>query len=70
MIDAEVIARIRHLHHAEGWPVGTIATQLGLHHETVERALEERPLVLRLPRWVPQPRSVPVLPSGRRRLGA
>jgi transposase len=43
VIDAEVIARIRHLHHAEGWPVGTIATQLGLHHETVERALEERP---------------------------
>jgi transposase len=36
------VARIRHLHHAEGWPVGTIAAQLGLHHQTVERALEER----------------------------
>jgi transposase len=36
------VARIRHLHHAEGWPVGTIAAQLGLHHETVERALKEQ----------------------------
>ena len=43
MIDAETVARIRHLHHAEGWLVGTIAAQLGLHHETVERALEEQP---------------------------
>lgn len=43
MIDAETVARIRHLRHAEGWPVGTIAVQLGLHHETVERALKEEP---------------------------
>lgn len=43
MIDAETVARIRHLHHAEGWLVGTIAAQLGLHHETVERALKEQP---------------------------
>lgn len=43
MIDAETLARIRHLHHAEGWPVGTIAAQLGLHHQTVERALAEQP---------------------------
>lgn len=42
MIDAETVARIRHLHHGEGWPVGTIAAQLGLHHETVERALSEQ----------------------------
>ena len=41
MIDLETVARIRHLHHAELWPVGTIAGELGLHHETVERALEE-----------------------------
>ncbi|MGH9883964.1 MAG: IS21 family transposase [bacterium] len=33
------MARIRHLHHAEHWPVGTIAAELGLHHETVERAI-------------------------------
>lgn len=41
MIDLETVARIRHLHHAEHWPVGTIATELGVHHETVERALRE-----------------------------
>jgi hypothetical protein len=41
VIDLETVARIRHLHHAELWPVGTIAGELGLHHETVERALEE-----------------------------
>jgi transposase len=43
VIDLETVARIRHLHHAEHWPVGTIATELGLHHETVERALAEHP---------------------------
>ena len=42
MIDLEVVARIRHLHHSEQWPVGTIAVELGLHHETVERALREQ----------------------------
>ena len=41
MIDLETVIRIRHLHHGERWPVGTIATELGLHHETVERALVE-----------------------------
>lgn len=41
MIDLETVTRIRQLHHAEHWPVGTIATELGLHHETVERALLE-----------------------------
>ena len=41
MIDLDTVTRIRHLHHAEGWPVGTIAAELGLHHETVERALKE-----------------------------
>lgn len=43
MIDLETVARIRQLHHAERWPVGTIAAELGLHHETVERALSEQP---------------------------
>lgn len=43
MIDLETVARIRQLHHAERWPVGTIAAELGLHHETVERALDEQP---------------------------
>jgi transposase len=41
VIDLETVTRIRHLHHAEHWPVGTIATELGLHHDTVERALKE-----------------------------
>jgi transposase len=42
VIDLETVTRIRHLHHAERWPVGTIATELGLHHETVARALAEQ----------------------------
>ncbi|HKM53199.1 MAG TPA: IS21 family transposase [Isosphaeraceae bacterium] len=41
MIDLETVNRIRHLHHAEHWTVGTIAADLGLHHETVEDALRE-----------------------------
>ena len=41
MIDLETVTRIRQLHHGEQWPVGTIATELGLHHETVEGALKE-----------------------------
>ena len=41
MIDAATVAQILRLSHAERWPVGTIATQLGLHHDTVERVLEE-----------------------------
>lgn len=40
MIAEEVKVRIRRLHFAEGWPVGTIAAQLGVHHETVQRTLE------------------------------
>jgi len=35
----EVVTRIRRLHFAEHWTVGTIATQLGVHHEAVERAI-------------------------------
>jgi len=41
VIDVEVVARIRHLYYAEHWRVGTIAQELGLHHETVQRALSE-----------------------------
>ncbi|KAB2892780.1 MAG: IS21 family transposase [Kofleriaceae bacterium] len=40
MIDAALFARIRRLFFAEHWKVGTIATELGVHHETVERAVE------------------------------
>jgi transposase len=39
VIDVEVVGRIRRLYYAEHWRVGTIARELGLHHETVQRAL-------------------------------
>ena len=38
-VTAEESAAILRLHHAEQWPVGTIATQMGRHHDTVERVL-------------------------------
>jgi transposase len=38
-VSAEESATILRLHHAEDWPVGTIATQLERHHDTVERVL-------------------------------
>lgn len=40
MITAEQHARIRRLFHAEHWKVGTISIELGLHPDTVKRALE------------------------------
>lgn len=40
MISAEQRARIRRLFFGEHWKVGTIVTQLGLHRDTVERAIE------------------------------
>jgi len=39
VIERELVARIRQLFYGEHWKVGTIASSLGLHHETVERAL-------------------------------
>ncbi len=39
MIPRELVARIRQLFYAEHWKVGTIATELALHRETVRRAL-------------------------------
>jgi transposase len=39
MISDERQAEILRLHYAEKWRVGTIATQLGIHHSTVERVL-------------------------------
>jgi transposase len=41
VIPKDLEAKIRRLFHAEGWPVGTIARQLGLHHSTVHRALRD-----------------------------
>ena len=40
MIDDATRARIRRLFHAEHWRIGTIATELGLHHDTVRRVLD------------------------------
>lgn len=40
MIEAELRARIRRLFFGEHWKIGTIAAELGVHHETVERVLE------------------------------
>jgi transposase len=40
MIPPETVAQIRHLFHAEHWKIGTIAAQLGVHHDTVQRALQ------------------------------
>lgn len=40
MIPPETVAQIRHLFHAEHWKIGTIARQLGVHHDTVRRALQ------------------------------
>src|SRR6187551_3236826 len=39
MITPEREAEILRLHHAEKWPVGTIASQLHVHHSTVRRVL-------------------------------
>jgi transposase len=41
MIAADIEAEILRLHHAERWPIGTIARQLGLHHSTVRRVLAQ-----------------------------
>lgn len=39
MISKQQEAEILRLHHAEEWRVGTIGSQLGLHHDAVERVL-------------------------------
>jgi transposase len=41
MISPEREAEILRLFHAEKWKVGTIATQLGVHHTTVQRVLAQ-----------------------------
>lgn len=45
MISAELAAKILRLYFAEHWKVGTISTQLGIHHDTVRRTiqLDQRP---------------------------
>jgi hypothetical protein len=41
VISPEREAEILRLHHAEKWPIGTIAAQLGVHHSTVRRVLAQ-----------------------------
>lgn len=48
-VTAEENAAILRLHHAEEWPVGTIATQMGRHHDTVERVLAQSGLPVSKP---------------------
>jgi len=43
MIPVAQHAEIRRLFYAEHWRVGTIATALGVHHETVQRAINRAP---------------------------
>lgn len=38
-LPADLLMKIRRLHYAEHWKVGTIVKQLGVHHDAVERAL-------------------------------
>jgi transposase len=40
MISSDERARIRRLFYAEHWKVGTIAAELGVHHDTVRRAID------------------------------
>ena len=51
-ITKEIEAKILRYHFAEQWPVGTIATQLGIHHSVVDRVLSQAglPKVERSPR--------------------
>jgi len=48
MISKEREAEIMRLFHAEKWRIGTIATQLGIHHSTVQRVLSNAGLDPRL----------------------
>lgn len=41
MIDGELEAMILRLHHVEKWPVGTISSQLSVHHSVVRRVLRQ-----------------------------
>jgi transposase len=43
-VTAQERATILRLHHAEGWPVGTIGVELGRHHDTVEGVLADEGL--------------------------
>ncbi|NUP08838.1 MAG: IS21 family transposase [Polyangiaceae bacterium] len=55
MIPPELRSRIRRLYFAEHWRIGTIASELGVHHDTVRGAIESD-------RFLPV--GAPVRPSG------
>ncbi len=40
MLNLETQAHIRHLYYAEHWKIGTIAEQLGVHHDAVRHAIQ------------------------------
>jgi transposase len=44
MLDPEKLATIRRLYFAEHWRIGTIASELGVHRDTVRAAIETDPL--------------------------
>lgn len=44
MLDPEKLASIRRLYFAEHWKIGTIASELGVHRDSVRAALETDPL--------------------------
>lgn len=44
MLDPERLATIRRLYYAEHWKIGTIASELGVHRDTVRAAIETDPL--------------------------
>lgn len=52
-VSREVEAEILRLSHAEGWVAGTIAAELGVHHDVVERVLDAQ-------HAAPRARAVPV----------
>jgi transposase len=53
VVSSDIEAQILRYHHVERWPVGTIATQLKIHHDVVRRVLERGGGVL--PRTVIRP---------------
>lgn len=53
-VSADESATILRLHHAEKWPVGTIATQVGRHHDTIERVLAQSGLPITKPSTRPR----------------
>ena len=52
-INKETEAKILRYHFVEQWRVGTIATQLGIHHSVVDRVLSQAGLP-KIERFYPQ----------------